>query len=53
MLCLIVIGREFRRLHGALSGQRGSWSLDLSPDGRLLAASNPEGARLWDFTSGK
>jgi WD40 repeat protein len=48
----IIAHREFRRLHGRISAQRGSWSLDLSPDGRLLAASNPEGVRVWDFRRG-
>jgi WD40 repeat protein len=49
----LTIDREFWRLQGQPGGQRGSWSLDLSPDGRLLAASNTDGVRLWELTTGQ
>ncbi|MBI3417970.1 MAG: DUF1513 domain-containing protein [Verrucomicrobia bacterium] len=49
----LAINSEFRRLHGALTGQRGSWGLDLSPDGRLAAACNTEGMRCWELATGK
>src|SRR5262249_51322708 len=49
----LIANAEFRRMHGQPSGNRGSWSLDPSPDGRLLAASNIEGVRLWDLRRGR
>ncbi|HXJ61705.1 MAG TPA: serine/threonine-protein kinase [Verrucomicrobiae bacterium] len=37
----------FHRLNCKASPVRGSWSVDVSPDGRLVAAAYTDGVRLW------
>src|SRR5262249_38479232 len=32
---------------------KGPWSADFSPDGRLLASAHSDGVRLWDLAAGK
>jgi WD40 repeat protein len=44
----------FRRLNCKPSPLRGSWSADVSPDGRLVAAAFQEGIRIWtDYQAGE
>ena len=43
----------FRRFPVALGERRGAWSLDVSPDGKLVAAGYAEGVRLFDFATGQ
>jgi eukaryotic-like serine/threonine-protein kinase len=52
-------GRECRALHHGMVGNRtprpdnwGPHAIDFSPDGRLLASSDTDGARLWDPDTG-
>jgi WD40 repeat protein len=43
-----VDGGEYRLLHGQHGAVKGPWSVDYSPDGRLLASASIDGLRLWD-----
>jgi eukaryotic-like serine/threonine-protein kinase len=43
----------FRRFPVPLGERRGAWSLDVSPDGKLVAASYTDGVRLMDLASGQ
>jgi WD40 repeat protein/predicted Ser/Thr protein kinase len=43
----------FRRFPVALGERRGAWSLDVSPDGKLVAAGYTDGVRLFDFATGR
>jgi WD40 repeat protein/serine/threonine protein kinase len=46
-------GRECREFHSYLGVYKGPWSIDFSPDGRLLASAYSDGVRLWDFSLGR
>jgi eukaryotic-like serine/threonine-protein kinase len=43
----VTASSSFHRLHCKASPLRGSWSTDISPDGRLVAAAFSEGVHLW------
>ncbi|HZO52552.1 MAG TPA: hypothetical protein VFB63_07540, partial [Bryobacteraceae bacterium] len=49
----IAASTGFRRHPVPLGDQRGAWSLDMSPDGKLIAASYADGVRLMDLASGR
>jgi WD40 repeat protein len=41
-----------RRLHVPPGDERGAWNIDVSPDGKLVAAGYTDGLRLLDFATG-
>jgi WD40 repeat protein len=41
-----------RRFHVPPGDERGAWNIDVSPDGRLVAAGYREGLRVLDFATG-
>jgi serine/threonine protein kinase/WD40 repeat protein len=41
-----------RRLHVPPSDERGAWNIDVSPDGKLVAAGYTDGLRVLDFATG-
>jgi WD40 repeat protein len=49
----LVPSSECRRLYGHQRTDKGPWSTDFSPDGRLLASASGDGVRLWDVAAGK
>jgi len=50
----IATGHECRTFYPATATEKqGPWSVDISPQGRLLASSHNEGVRLWDLATGK
>jgi WD40 repeat protein len=48
----IARGHECRTLHPSVAGNNGPWFIDISPNGRWLAAGYHEGVRLWDLATG-
>src|SRR5437899_9958003 len=49
----IAEGSECRTLHGHQGSDKGPWSIDFSPDSRLLATASGDGVRLWEAATGK
>jgi WD40 repeat protein len=46
-ICDLADGREFQVMRGH-EGGKGPWTLDVSPDGNLLASAGADGVRIWD-----
>lgn len=48
-----VADRECRTFHILSRRRKGPYSVDLSPDGRLMATAGENGVRLWDAATGR
>lgn len=50
-LAEVACPREYRTFQPSAGAAKAYWSVDLSPDRRLLASATPDGVSLWDVTT--